>query len=109
MAANYPAMLRTAMQVQGAAAATWLNLAGRASQFALQEMTGLARAGAAPLLADRDHRQTACEDALWTGYMAHQQFLRALTGASRLSLLVFLNELDQRRGARAMPPEDLAR
>jgi hypothetical protein len=105
MTTNYPAMLRTAGQVQGAMAATWFNLAGRASQFAMQGITEVARAGVAPLLADNTDRQTACEDAIWTAYSAHQQYLRALTGASRLSLLVFLNELDRRRGARPMPSE----
>jgi hypothetical protein len=103
MAANYPAMLRTAAHVQGAMTATWLNLARRGTAFAWESLTEVARAGAAPLLTDNTQRQAACEDAIWTAYVAHQQFLRAVTGASRLSLLVFLNELDQRRGARPMP------
>jgi hypothetical protein len=93
-------MLRTAVQVQGAVAATCLDLAGRWFVSATAEAGVVARAVAQPFRTQADQRQNAVEDAVWTLYEAHERMLRSMTGAPAASILVFLNELDVRRGRR---------
>jgi len=91
-------MLRTAAQVHGAATAAWLELASRSGRFLLSGFETLARSAAQPLRVAPEQRQNAIEDAVWTAYTAHEELLRAMTGLPRLAILVFLNELDLRRG-----------
>jgi hypothetical protein len=61
---------------------------------------------AQPLRAGPEQRQNAIEDALWTAYAAHEELLRAMTGLPRLAILVFLNELDLRRGPLTLVVEE---
>ena len=100
MTPDYSMMLRTAGQVQGAMGATAVNLLSRWCGFAASGAAVLAQAVAEPLRTSPARRQNAVEDAVWTAYAAHEELLRALSGASTLSVLVFLNELDIRRGPR---------
>jgi hypothetical protein len=99
MTPDYRTMLRTAAQVHGAATAAWLELASRSGRFLLSGFETLARSAAQPLRVAPEQRQNAIEDAVWTAYTAHEELLRAMTGLPRLAILVFLNELDLRRGA----------
>ena len=100
MPSDYSTMLRTAGQVQGAMSATCVDLLSRFCRFAGKGAAVLAQAAVEPLRAPPEWRQNAIEDAIWTAYAAHEEMLRALTGASSLSMLIFLNELDMRRGPR---------
>jgi hypothetical protein len=97
---DYSMMLRTAGQVQGAMSATCVDLLSRCCRFAANGAAVLARAAVEPLRTPPEWRQSAVEDALWTAYAAHEETLRALTGVSSLSMLIFLNQLDMRRGPR---------
>ena len=100
MTPDYSMMLRTAMQVQGAMSATCADLLSRWGRFVSNGAAVLAQTAVAPLRTPPERRQNAVEDAVWTAYAAHEELLRALTGASTLSILIFLNELDMRRGPR---------
>jgi hypothetical protein len=100
MTPDYSMMLRTAVQVQGAMSATCVDLLSRWCRYATNGAAVLAKTAVEPLRTPPERRQNAVEDALWTAYAAHEELLRALTGASTLSMLVFLNELDIRRGPR---------
>jgi hypothetical protein len=100
MTPDYSMMLRTAGQLGGAMSATGVNLLSRWYRFASNGAAVLARAAVEPLRTPPEQRQNAIEDGLWTAYAAHEELLRAVTGASTLSMLVFLNELDIRRGPR---------
>jgi hypothetical protein len=100
MTPDYSMMLRTAVQVQGAMSATCVDLLSRWCRFATNGAAVLARTAVEPLRTPPERRQNAIEDAIWTAYAAQEELLRALTGASTLSMLVFLNELDIRRGPR---------
>ncbi len=100
MTPDYSMILRTAAQVQGAMGATCVDLLSRWCRFAGNGATVLARAAVEPLRTPPERRQNAVEDALWTAYSGYEELLRALTGASSLSILIFLNELDMRRGPR---------
>jgi hypothetical protein len=100
MTPDYTMMLRTAGQVGGAMGATAVNLFGRGFRLAASGVEVLAQAAVEPLRSPPERRQNAVEDAVWTAYAAHEELLRALSGLSTLSVLVFLNELDIRRGPR---------
>jgi len=106
MRSDYRTMLRTAAQVQGAASAAWLELASRSGKFLMSGFETLVRSAAQPLRVDPEQRQNAIEDAVWTAYTAHEELLRAMTGLPRLAILVFLNELDLRRGVVTRVAED---
>lgn len=106
MAPDYRTMLRTAAQIQGAASAAWIELALRSGRFLISGFETLAGSAAQPLRVGPEQRQNAIEDAVWTAYTAHEELLRAMTGLPRLAMLVFLNELDLRRGAVARVAED---
>ena len=101
MTPDYRTMLRTAAEVQGAATAAWLEIASRSSRFLMSGFETLARSAAQPLRVSPEQRQSAIEDAVWTAYTAHEELLRAMTGLPRLAVLIFLNELDLRRGTLA--------
>lgn len=101
MTPDYRTMLRTAAQVQAATNAAGLEFAIRSGRFLANGAMLLMRAAAGPLGARPEHRQAAIEDAVWTAYTAHEELLRAATGMSRLAALIFLNELDLRRGDRS--------
>lgn len=100
MTPDYSMILRTAEQVGGAMSATAVNLLVRSCRFAASEAAVLAQAASEALRTPPERRQKAVEDAVSTAYAAHEELLRALSGASTLSVLVFLNELDMRRGPR---------
>ncbi|HEX5325878.1 MAG TPA: hypothetical protein VFW75_04350 [Acetobacteraceae bacterium] len=100
MTPDYRTMLRSAVQVQAATNAAGLEFAIRSGRFLANGAMLLMRAAAGPLGAAPEHRQAAVEDAVWTAYAAHEELLRAATGMSRLAALIFLNELDLRRGDR---------
>src|ERR1700716_4625084 len=98
MTPDYSMMLRTAVQVQGAMSAPCADVLSRWCRFATNGAAVLARTAVEPLRTPPERRQNAVEDAIWTAYEGHEELLRALTGASTLSMLIFLNELDMRRG-----------
>jgi hypothetical protein len=100
MPSDYSMMLRTAGQVQGAMSATRVDLLSRFCRFTTNGAAVLAQAAVEPLRTPPERRQNAVEDAIWTAYAAHEEMLRALTGASSLSMLIFLNQLDIHRGPR---------
>jgi hypothetical protein len=100
MKTDYSMMLRTAVQVQGAMSATCVDLLSRWCRFATNGAAVLAQTAVEPLRTPPERRQNAIEDAIWTAYAAHEELLRAVSGASPLSMLLFLNELDIRRGPR---------
>ena len=100
MAPDYPMMLRTAVQVQSAMCATGIDLLSRWGRFAASGAALLVQTALEPLGTPPEERQNAVEDAIWTAYAAHEEVLRAITGASTLSILIFLNKLDMRRGPR---------
>jgi hypothetical protein len=104
MTSDYATMLRSVAQVQGAAAAAWMELALRSGRFLVSGAETLIRSMAQPFRAGQDRPQNAIEDAVWTAYSAHEEMLRAMTGLPRLAILVFLNELDLRRQA-SVPPQ----
>ncbi|MBN9508630.1 MAG: hypothetical protein J0I21_05860 [Alphaproteobacteria bacterium] len=105
MAPDYATMLRTAVQVQGALAATCCELAARWAQVSAHTAGRLAESLGTALRAGPDHRQRALEAVLHGSYVAHEESLRGMTGAGRLALLVLLNEIDRHRGPRAMMPD----
>lgn len=100
MTPNYSMMLRTALQVQGAVSATCLDLTARCARFLASEAVMVARTAIRPVLTPPEQRQNAVESSVWTVYLAHGRLLRAISGVPALSALVFLNELDIRRGPR---------
>ncbi len=106
MTSDYASMWRTAAQVQGAMIGTWLDLAARGLRLATAEAQVLAEVAARPCRVAAEQRQTAVEDAVWAFYAGHAQLLRALSGAPGLAAMIFLNQLDLRRGPRAAPDAD---
>ena len=100
MTPNYSMMLRTALQVQGAVSATCLDLSARSARFLASEAAVVASAAMRPMLTPPEQRQNAVESSIWALYLAHERLLRAMSGMPALSVLVFLNELDIRRGPR---------
>jgi hypothetical protein len=106
MTPDYRTMLRTAAEVQSAATAAWLELASRSSRFLMSGIETFVRSAAQPLRVSPEQRQSSIEDAVWTAYAAHEELLRAMTGVPRLAILIFLNELDLRRGTLARPAEE---
>jgi hypothetical protein len=105
MTPDYSTMLRTAAQVQGAMSAAFIDLASRWCRFSMSGVAILARSAIQPLRVPIEQRQNALEDSIWTAYTAHEELLRAAMGASRLALLIYLNELDLRRGVRPARPD----
>ena len=103
MTSDYASMRRTAVQVQAAMIVTCLDLTARTLRLAATEALTLAEVAAQPWRLPAAQRQTAVEDAMRTFYVAHVQFLRGLSGAPALALMVFLNQLDLRRGERPAP------
>ena len=97
-------MLRTVAQVQGAMAETCFELASHLGEGAQAATRTLTKAAEAPLGAPAEERQTALEDAVWAAYVAHAQCLRTIAGVSSLTVLTFLNKLDQYRGDRPVRP-----
>lgn len=95
---DYPTMLRTVANVQGAMAATCVDLAARWIRFSFSGVATVVGAAVEPLRAAPEHQQAAIEDGVWTAYIAHEEVLRSITGAWGAGLLIFLNELDRRRG-----------
>ncbi len=100
IAPEYSMMLQTAVQVQGALSATFLDLATRFSQFLLSEVNVLVGTTLTPFRAPREQRQTALENSVWTLCETHERLLRGISGVPALSVLIFLHELDRRRGPR---------
>lgn len=100
MTPDYPMMLRTAVQVQGAVFSTFLSLAARCSRLLTNELAMTAHTVIQPLRTPPEQRQNVVEDAAWTLYEAHQRLLRGISGMPTLSMLIFLNELDHQRGPR---------
>jgi hypothetical protein len=105
MTPDYATMLRTAVQVQGALAATCCELAARWARFSAHEAGRVAESLGTALRAGPEQRQRAVEAALHGSYVAHEELLRGVTGAGRLGLLVLLNEIDRHRGPRAVGPD----
>jgi hypothetical protein len=100
MTSDYAILLRTAAQIQGAMSATCIDLLSRWGRFAIGGAAMVVTTALDPLRVPAEQRQSAIEDAIWTTYSAHEQLLRAMSGASTMSVLVFLNKLDMRRGPR---------
>jgi hypothetical protein len=96
-------MLGTALRVQTAMATACIEVAYRLASRATEEAGGVAESVLDVAKAPALRRQRAAEDAVWSAYASHEEMVRAAAGASSLSLLLFLNELDRRRGPRTPP------
>jgi hypothetical protein len=103
MLTEYRTMLAGMVGVQAAALAAAVTTTARLAEFALREGEQVATALLETLRAPQNISQSSWENAILLLYDRQAEFLRGLTGMPRLSLLIFLGELDQIRGRRGIP------
>jgi hypothetical protein len=103
---DYRTMLAGMTGVQAAAMAAAVTTAARFAELVLREgeVTTTALLGA--LEPSQSVEQETWENAVASVYERQAEFFHECAGLPRFSLLVFLGELDRRRGPRPIQPTD---
>jgi hypothetical protein len=105
MTTDYRTMLAGIAGIQAAATAAAVATATRFAEFALREGELVTMSLLETLRTPEEVGQSTWENAVTLLYERQAELLRGVAGLPRLSLLVFLGELDRIRGRRAVPGE----
>jgi hypothetical protein len=106
MLMEYRTMLAGMAGLQAAAMTAAVTTTARFAELVLREGELTTRALLGALAPSRAAEQETWENAVASVHQRQAEFFHRCAGLPRVSLLVFLGELDRGRGRRPMPPTD---